>query len=100
MIWGIVSGAVMIYGLQRSKLDHSTGSRIPSPKDAAFQSLSRREMEVITLLARGLSNAEIGARLYLSEATIKKNISRIVSKLQVDNRIQAAILASKYIDLD
>ncbi len=97
MIWGIISGAVMIYGLERSRL--SKPSEVHAAmKNAcdAVETLSKRETEVLGLLAQGLTNAEIGERLYLSEATVKKNISRIVNKLQVDNRIQAAVFASKY----
>jgi RNA polymerase sigma factor (sigma-70 family) len=55
--------------------------------------LSPREREVLDLLATGLPNAEIGERLYMSEGTIKTYVSRILTKLDCTNRVQAAILA-------
>jgi DNA-binding NarL/FixJ family response regulator len=56
-------------------------------------SLTGREVEVLTCLGEGLSNAQIAARLYLSEATIKGYVSRMLEKLGLDNRTQAGLLA-------
>lgn len=98
MIWGILSGGVMIYGLERSKLKSNSGKLELDEKGAAsFDSLTKREMEVLGLLMQGYSNQEIGAQLFLSEATVKKNIAHITEKLQVSNRVQAAVLAAKYL---
>ncbi len=55
--------------------------------------LSRSEFEVLRLLADGLSNYEIGARLFVSENTIKSHVSNILSKLHLKNRTQAAVYA-------
>lgn len=56
-----------------------------------MSSLTGREREILTLLAGGLSDAELGARLYLSEPTIKTDLSSIFRKLGVRDRVQAVI---------
>jgi DNA-binding NarL/FixJ family response regulator len=55
--------------------------------------LSEREREVLRLLASGESNAELGRRIFVSEATVKTYVSRLLAKLELANRTQAAILA-------
>jgi DNA-binding NarL/FixJ family response regulator len=55
--------------------------------------LTRREREVLDLLARGLDNSEIARALYLSQHTVKNHVSTILMKLQVENRLQAAVRA-------
>ncbi|MER7954271.1 response regulator transcription factor [Streptomyces sp. NPDC096030] len=55
--------------------------------------LSEKEREVLALLGEGLSNADAGRRLHMSEATVKTYVSRILAKLGCDNRVQAALLA-------
>jgi DNA-binding NarL/FixJ family response regulator len=56
-------------------------------------SLTHREVEVLELLTRGMDNAAIARTLYVSQHTVKSHVSNILSKLQVDNRLQAAVRA-------
>ena len=62
---------------------------------AKIDALTKREYEVLTLIAEGLSNKEIADKLYISEKTVKNHVSNILKKLDVNDRIQAAIFAFK-----
>jgi DNA-binding NarL/FixJ family response regulator len=66
-------------------------SRPAPPKE--LNDLSDREREVFRLMARGLSNAEIGNELYISETTVKTHVTHILQKLDLRDRVQAVVLA-------
>ncbi|HEX7277485.1 MAG TPA: response regulator transcription factor [Acidimicrobiales bacterium] len=69
-------------------------TRLPRPAPPAeVDTLTERELEVFRLIARGLSNAEIGGELYIGETTVKTHITHILQKLNLRDRVQAVVLA-------
>ncbi|CAL9325900.1 response regulator [Streptomyces sp. SudanB182_2057] len=96
--------AVRAVASGQSMLDPATTARLmrslradpaeaPSPP-AELTGLSARERDILALIGDGLTNREIGKKLYLSEKTVKNHISRLLAKLGVQRRVQAAVLAS------
>lgn len=67
-----------------------------APRSPLLDELTDREREVMTLVAEGLTNAEIGERLFLSPATVRTHVSRILLKLNARDRTQLVVLAYEY----
>jgi DNA-binding NarL/FixJ family response regulator len=92
----IAQGEALLAPTVTRRLLERFAPTLPGSDDApppALSSLTERELEILTQLARGLSNAELGATLYLSEPTIKTHLSNIFRKLGVRDRVQAVIAA-------
>jgi DNA-binding NarL/FixJ family response regulator len=92
----IAKGEALLAPTVTKRLLERFAATLPGADDApppALSSLTERELEILTQLARGLSNAELGATLYLSEPTIKTHLSNIFRKLGVRDRVQAVIAA-------
>jgi DNA-binding NarL/FixJ family response regulator len=84
----LISPAIASKVLQRLR-----ASGPSAREDASASELSDRELQVLRLLANGQDNAQIAAELHISPKTVKNHISNILMKLQIENRIQAAVYA-------
>ncbi|MBT2411038.1 response regulator transcription factor [Streptomyces sp. ISL-12] len=96
--------AVRTVAAGQSLLDPSATARLmarlrhgpePEPEPEALPGLTEREREILALIGEGLTNRQIGKRLYLAEKTVKNHISRLLAKLGVERRIQAAVIATQ-----
>ncbi|MGZ9929192.1 response regulator [Streptomyces sp. NC-S4] len=97
--------AVRTVATGQSMLDPATTARLmrslrdpeteKAPEDARLAALSERERAVLELIGDGLTNRQIAKRLYLSEKTVKNHISRLLGKLGVERRVQAAVIAAQ-----
>jgi DNA-binding NarL/FixJ family response regulator len=85
--------AMLAPSLTRRLLERFTRQPPPGVRAKSMPTLSERELAVLKLVAKGKSNAEIAAELYLSEATVKTCVSRLLTKLDLRDRVQLAVLA-------
>jgi DNA-binding NarL/FixJ family response regulator len=88
--------AVVAPSVTRRLLERHVGrddAVLPPPAGPPVDALTGREREVLGLLARGLSNAEIAGALHLSEGTVKTHVSRVLTKLALRDRVQAVVYA-------
>jgi DNA-binding NarL/FixJ family response regulator len=85
--------ALLAPALTRRLLDRYVERPLPSARPSELASLTDRELDVLRLLAAGRSNAEIAAELFLSEATVKTYVSRMLTKLDLRDRLQLAVVA-------
>ena len=92
---GIVRGDTLLSPtLTRRLIEHYLASPAPGTgAAAAAAALTARELDVLRLIARGRSNAEIGAELYLAEPTVKAHVTRMLAKLSLRDRVQAVVFA-------
>jgi DNA-binding NarL/FixJ family response regulator len=85
--------AMLAPALTRRLLERFAAAPPEGAVDPAIAGLAERERQVLTLVARGDSNQQIAAQLFLGEATVKTYVSRLLAKLQLRDRVQLAVLA-------
>jgi len=88
--------AVIAAAATRELFQHFDSQSIAPAAPASFGTLTARENDIFLLAARGLSNAEIAASEFLSEATVKTHISRILGKLSLRDRVQLVVFAFEH----
>ncbi|MFI1148089.1 response regulator [Streptomyces sp. NPDC020817] len=93
----IATGQSMLDPATTARLMHSLRDPDVSkePEDARLTGLSERERAVLELIGEGMTNRQIAKQLYLSEKTVKNHISRLLGKLGVERRVQAAVIAAQ-----
>ncbi|MFI8291415.1 DNA-binding response regulator [Streptomyces sp. ms191] len=93
----VATGQSMLDPATTARLMHSLRDPEPAgpPEDRRLAVLTERERDVLDLIGEGLTNRRIAERLYLSEKTVKNHISRLLGKLGVERRVQAAVIAAQ-----
>ncbi|MGW7456272.1 response regulator [Streptomyces sp. NPDC054797] len=93
----VATGQSMLDPATTARLMHSLRDPVAAqaPDDRRLAVLTERERAVLELIGQGLTNRQIGKQLYLSEKTVKNHISRLLGKLGVEHRVQAAVIAAQ-----
>ncbi|MFD9907378.1 response regulator [Streptomyces sp. NPDC059063] len=93
----VASGASLLDPATTARLMRSLRGPVAEapPEDARLAVLNDRERDILALVGEGMTNRQIGGKLYLSEKTVKNHISRMLAKLGVERRVQAAVLAAQ-----
>lgn len=87
--------ALLSPSITRKLIEEFTHQPVTEPAPR-LETLTRRESEVLTFLARGLSNAEIADELFISPATVKSHVASVLTKLELRDRVQAVVYAYEY----
>lgn len=95
-IRGTIQGKSFLDPAVAGKLLHQVASNQPQPVSILQDKLTERELDVLRLLAKGMTNADIAAQLHLSEGTVRNYVSTILEKLGVSDRTQAAVIAIQH----
>src|SRR4030042_2009905 len=93
---GTVAGKTYVDPSVAGKVLDQVSSRQTQPATLVTSKLTEREIEILRLIAKGLSNADIAERLFLSEGTVRNHVSAILAKLGVSDRTQAAVIAIQH----
>jgi DNA-binding NarL/FixJ family response regulator len=88
-----VAGDALLAPSVTRRLIERFANRATAPSTQSLETLTGRELEVLLLVARGLSNTEVAERLFLGENTVKTHVAHVLDKLDLRDRVQAVVLA-------
>lgn len=92
----VASGDSLVDPAMTRRLIDAMGTRLPTNSEEALKALTDREEEVLRLIAKGYSNAEIAEALFIGESTVKTHVSSVLVKLNLRDRVQAVVFAYEH----